>query len=55
LAKLTDFVTDLVTEEIDDDLTKCHKCGKIVPITMMCIYCGAPILYRSIGEKANDG
>jgi len=30
----------------NDALTVCKKCGKLVPRTMMCLYCGNPILYR---------
>jgi len=27
-------------------LVICMGCGKLVPRTMMCLYCGAPILFR---------
>ncbi|MCW3992799.1 MAG: hypothetical protein NWE79_08815 [Candidatus Bathyarchaeota archaeon] len=27
-------------------LVICRGCGKLVPRTMMCLYCGAPILFR---------
>ena len=30
----------------NDALTVCKKCGKLVPRTMMCLYCGNPILYK---------
>ena len=31
---------------INDALTLCGECGKIVPKTNTCIYCGAPILFQ---------
>ena len=27
-------------------LVVCRACGTLVPRTMMCLYCGAPILFR---------
>lgn len=27
-------------------LIVCRRCGHLVPKTMMCLYCGAPILFR---------
>ena len=29
-----------------DALVVCRACGKLVPRTMICLYCGAPILLR---------
>jgi len=39
------------TEEIHEALTKCKNCGHIVPKTMGCLYCGAPILYKHPEEE----
>jgi rRNA maturation endonuclease Nob1 len=33
-------------EKIHESLTKCKTCFKTVPKTMLCLYCGSPILYR---------
>ena len=33
-------------EKLDDALIKCKNCDHIVPKTMLCLYCGAPILYK---------
>lgn len=33
-------------EKEDDALTVCENCEHIVPKTMMCLYCGAPILFK---------
>ncbi|MCJ7731015.1 hypothetical protein MUP51_01750 [Candidatus Bathyarchaeota archaeon] len=33
-------------EELHEALTRCKSCDHIVPKTMLCLYCGAPILYR---------
>ena len=40
--------TILVVEQEDrnDALTTCKKCGHIVPKTMLCLYCGSPILFK---------
>jgi hypothetical protein len=32
--------------EFDSPLVLCKSCGKVVPKTHLCLYCGAPILYR---------
>gem|GEM_PF-5157794 len=29
-----------------DILVVCKRCGHLVPKTQLCIYCGAPILYK---------
>ncbi|MCX6649504.1 MAG: hypothetical protein NTV61_09010 [Candidatus Bathyarchaeota archaeon] len=31
---------------LDSPLVVCKGCGKVVPKTNLCLYCGAPILYR---------
>jgi len=33
--------------KVDKALTVCKKCEHLVPKTMVCLYCGAPILFRS--------
>ena len=42
-------IIDIHEEEttvLDPPLVVCKGCGKVVPKTNLCIYCGAPILYR---------
>ncbi|MDP2899703.1 MAG: hypothetical protein Q8O47_01885 [Candidatus Bathyarchaeota archaeon] len=44
-----DFVIDIQGNEptgLDSPLVVCKGCGKLVPKTNLCLYCGAPILYR---------
>ncbi|MDP2900645.1 MAG: hypothetical protein Q8O47_06720 [Candidatus Bathyarchaeota archaeon] len=44
-----DFIVDAPVEEptiSDSPLVICKGCGKLVPRTNLCLYCGAPILYR---------
>ena len=38
-------------EKVDKALTVCKKCDHLVPKTMVCLYCGAPILFRSPKES----
>ena len=38
-------------EEIDEALTRCKNCNHIVPKTMLCLYCGSPILYKHPVEE----
>ncbi len=35
-----------VKPELHEALLQCETCSKIVPKTMLCLYCGTPILYR---------
>ena len=35
-----------VQTKLHEALMVCKHCSKIVPKTMLCLYCGAPILYR---------
>jgi len=30
----------------NEALAVCRSCGHLVPKTMMCLYCGAPILFK---------
>jgi DNA-directed RNA polymerase subunit RPC12/RpoP len=30
----------------NEALVVCRSCGHLVPKTMMCLYCGAPILFK---------
>ncbi len=44
-----DSMTNTVENEDvfpDSPLVVCNGCGKLVPRTNLCLYCGAPILYR---------
>jgi uncharacterized OB-fold protein len=47
------LINELVetAEEIHEALTRCKNCGHIVPKTMGCLYCGAPILYKQPEEE----
>jgi hypothetical protein len=40
-------IIDAPETEINSEssLIICKGCGKVVPVTNLCIYCGAPILY----------
>ena len=31
---------------VSDALTVCKKCNHLVPKTMLCLWCGSPILFR---------
>jgi len=33
-------------------LVVCRSCGHLVPRTMMCLYCGAPILFKMPRSEA---
>jgi len=33
-------------EEVNEALTVCRSCSKLVPKTNVCLYCGAPILFK---------
>ena len=43
-------------EPVVDDphgiLTKCAGCNHLVPKTMVCLYCGHPIMYNAPGKRA---
>jgi len=51
---LGDFVQEAVVDleeetsadEVDEALVVCGNCEHLVPRTMICLYCGAPILFR---------
>jgi len=34
------------TEDVNDALVVCKSCDHLVPKTMVCLYCGAHILFR---------
>jgi rRNA maturation endonuclease Nob1 len=40
---------DDVDEELDA-LTVCKECKHLVPKTMLCLWCGSPILFKSQGK-----
>jgi rRNA maturation endonuclease Nob1 len=33
-------------EEVNEALTVCRSCDHLVPKTNVCLYCGAPILFK---------
>ena len=33
-------------EEVNEALTICRSCDHLVPKTNVCLYCGAPILFK---------
>jgi len=37
--------------ELHEALHRCEICTKIVPKTMLCLYCGTPILYRAPNQE----
>ena len=37
--------------ELHEALHRCDTCSKIVPKTMLCLYCGTPILYKTPGQE----
>jgi rRNA maturation endonuclease Nob1 len=41
----------LAESKLHEALVQCDTCTKIVPKTMLCLYCGAPILYREPQEE----
>jgi len=36
-----------VEPKLHEALHRCGTCSKIVPKTMLCLYCGTPILYKT--------
>jgi len=42
--------TEINIEEVDEALILCKSCGHVVPKTMVCLYCGAPILFKEPGH-----
>lgn len=43
---ITELTKDPHAEEANDALAVCEACHHLVPRTMVCIYCGAPILFK---------
>jgi len=43
---ITKLANDPHAEEANDALAVCKACHHLVPRTMVCIYCGAPILFK---------
>jgi rRNA maturation endonuclease Nob1 len=35
------------SEEIPEALTVCKECKHLVPKTMLCLWCGSPILFKT--------
>ncbi|HIH88847.1 TPA: hypothetical protein HA344_06540 [Candidatus Bathyarchaeota archaeon] len=46
-----DIVVEIEPAITDSPLVVCEGCGKLVPKTNLCLYCGAPILYRRIAPS----
>ncbi len=38
--------TDTPKKDDDGALTVCENCQHVVPKTMLCLYCGSPILFK---------
>jgi rRNA maturation endonuclease Nob1 len=41
-----DTIVEIEPAVTDSPLVVCEGCGKLVPKTNLCLYCGSPILYR---------
>ena len=37
---------ETAVEEVNEALTVCSSCDHLVPKTNVCLYCGAPILFK---------
>jgi DNA-directed RNA polymerase subunit RPC12/RpoP len=35
-----------VEDDVESALTVCTNCGHLVPKTMLCLYCGHPIMFK---------
>ncbi|UCD44686.1 MAG: hypothetical protein JSV27_11325 [Candidatus Bathyarchaeota archaeon] len=46
---IIEIAEDPPADEINDALTVCGACHHLVPRTMVCLYCGAPILFKEPG------
>ena len=40
------------TEEVHEALMVCTSCSHVVPKTMVCIYCGTPILFAEPAKSS---
>ena len=47
---LDQYQGELEPEELHEALHRCDTCSKVVPKSMLCLYCGTPILYKQPGE-----
>jgi len=47
------IIHEPANEEFDlhEALHRCDTCSKVVPKTMLCLYCGTPILYKTPGQE----
>ena len=43
---ILDQAIETEVEEIHEALAICESCSHLVPKTMVCLYCGAPILFK---------
>ena len=46
-----DIIIEIEPAVKDSPLVVCKGCGKLVPKTNLCLYCGAPILYGRIAPS----
>lgn len=47
---VVDLAEETSADEVDEALVVCDRCEHLVPRTMICLYCGAPILFRKPGK-----
>ena len=47
---VVDLIEEISADEVDEALVVCRSCEHLVPKTMICLYCGAPILFRKPGK-----
>lgn len=43
---VVELVEEQSTEKVNETLVVCKSCNHLVPKTMVCLYCGAPILFK---------
>jgi uncharacterized OB-fold protein len=43
---VVELAEEALAEELKDVLVVCKSCSHLVPKTMVCLYCGAPILFK---------
>jgi rRNA maturation endonuclease Nob1 len=48
---VVDLDEETSVDEVDEALVVCGSCEHLVPRTMVCLYCGAPILFRKPRKK----
>ena len=43
---ILEHAVETEVEELHEALAICESCSHLVPKTMVCLYCGAPILFK---------